>query len=61
MAGTAGVSTVEAQVIMNGDSVSANDTGAAYTVIAGEASVLIAEGRNGAGSALEKMLKAAGM
>ena len=61
VAGTAGVSTVEAQVIMNGDSVSANDTGAAYTVIAGEASVLIAEGRNGAGSALEKMLKAAGM
>ena len=61
VAGKAGVSTMEAQVIMNGDSVSANDTGAAYTVIAGEASVLIAEGRNGAGKALEQMLKAAGM
>ena len=61
VAGDAGVSTVEAQVIMNGDSVSANDTGAAYTVIAGEPSVLIAEGQNGAGAALGEMLKAAGM
>ena len=61
VAGSAGVSTMEAQVIMNGDTVSANDTGAAYTMIAGEASVLIAEGRNGAGSTLEQMLKAAGM
>ena len=61
VAGKAGVSTMEAQVIMNGDSVSAHDTGAAYTVIAGEASVLIAEGRNGAGKALEQMLKAAGI
>ena len=61
VAGDAGVSTVEAQVIMNGDSVSANDTGAAYTVIAGEPSVLIAEGQNGAGETLAKMLGAAGM
>ena len=60
-AGTAGVSTVEAQVLMDGDSVSANDTGAAYTVIAGEPSVLIAEGQSGAGENLERMLKAAGM
>ena len=41
----AGVSTVEARVLMAGDSVSANDSGAAYTVIAGEPSVLIAEGQ----------------
>ena len=61
VAGDAGVSTVEAQVILDGDSVSANDTGAAYTVIAGEPSVLIAEGRSGEGAALEKMLSAAGM
>ena len=60
-AGSAGVSTVEAQVILNGDGISANDTGAAYTVITGEPSVLIAEGKSGSGAALEKMLKAAGM
>ena len=60
-AGNAGVSTVEAQVLMDGDSISANDTGAAYTVIAGEPSVLIAEGKSGAGAQLENMLKAAGM
>ena len=61
VAGDAGVSTVEAQVILNGDSVSANDTGAAYTMIAGKPSVLIAEGQSGAGANLERMLKAAGM
>lgn len=57
----AGVSTVEARVMMAGDSVSANDSGAAYTVIAGEPSVLIAEGQSGAGSQLSSMLEAAGM
>lgn len=61
VAGDAGVSTVEAQVILDGDSVSANDTGAAYTVIAGKPSALIAEGQGGAGAQLEKMLAAAGM
>ena len=61
VAGDAGVSTVEAQVLLDGDSVSANDGGAAYTVISGEPSVLIAEGRSGDGAELEKMLKAAGM
>ena len=61
VAGEAGVSTVEARVILDGDSVSANDSGAACTVIAGEPSVLLAEGQNGAGAALEGMLKAAGM
>ena len=60
-AGSAGVSTVEAQVLMDGDSISANDIGAAYTVIAGAPKVLIAEGQSGAGTNLEKMLKAAGM
>ncbi len=61
VAGSAGVSTVEAQVLLEGDSVSANDSGAAYTFIAGEPSVLIAEGQSGAGANLDKMLKAAGM
>jgi uncharacterized membrane protein len=61
VAGSAGVSTVEAQVLLAGDTVSANDTGAAYTVIAGAPNVLIAEGQSGAGTVLEKMLEAAGM
>ena len=61
VAGDAGVSTVEAQVLLEGDAVSANDSGAAYTVIAGKPSVLIAEGRSGAGAELGKMLTAAGM
>ena len=57
----AGVSTVEARVLLPGDAVSANDGGAAYTVIAGEPSVLIAEGQSGAGAQLKSMLEAAGM
>ena len=61
VAGDAGVCTMEAQVLLNGDSVSANDSGAAWTTIAGKPSVLIVEGQNGAGAELEKMLKAAGM
>ena len=61
VAGSAGVSTVEAQVLLDGDSISANDTGAAYTVIAGEPKVLIAEGKSGEAANLVKMLKAAGM
>ena len=61
VAGDAGVCTMEAQVLLEGDSVSANDSGAAVTVIAGEPSVLIAEGQTGEGAALEKMLAAAGM
>ena len=61
VAGDASVSTVEAQVLLDGDAVAANDGGAAYTVIAGKPSVLIAEGQSGAGAELEKMLSAAGM
>ena len=61
VAGNAGVSTVEAQVLLDGDTVSANDGGAAYTVVAGEPNILIAEGQNGAGQNLNRMLKAAGM
>ncbi len=61
VAGNAGVCTMEARVMLDGDSIHANDSGAAYTMIAGEPSVLIAEGQSGAGAALEKMLNAAGM
>ena len=57
----AGVSTVSAQVVLPGDTVSANDGGAAYTVVAGEPSVLLAEGQSGAASELKSMLEAAGM
>ena len=61
VAGEAGICAMEAQVLLDGDSVSANDSGAACTVIAGKPSVLIAEGQNGAGAQLGKMLEAAGM
>lgn len=61
VAGSAGVSTVEVQVLLDGDSISANDTGAACTVIAGEPKVLIIEGKSGEAVNLSKMLKAAGM
>ena len=59
-AGT-GISTVEARILMSGDTVSANDSGAAFTVIEGPPSVLIAEGQSGAGKQLASMLEAAGM
>lgn len=61
VAGAAGVSTVEARILLQGDTLSSNDGGGAFTVIAGAPSVLIAEGQSGAGKNLEKMLKAAGM
>ena len=57
----AGVATAEVRVLLPGDTVSANDRGAACTVIAGEPSVLIAEGQGGAGAQLCAMLAAAGM
>ena len=57
----AGVSTVSAQILMPGDTVSANDSGAAYTVISGEPAVLLAEGQSGAARELKGMLDAAGM
>ena len=60
-AAEAGVSTVSVQVVMPGDTVSANDSGAACTVVAGEPSVLLAEGQGGAASELKSMLEAAGM
>ena len=60
-AGAAGVSTLEARVILPGDTVSANDMGAACAVITGAPSVLVIEGQAGSGTALEGMLRAAGM
>ena len=61
VASEAGVSTVSAQVVFSGDTVSANDSGAAVTVISGEPAVLLAEGQSGAGAELRSMLEAAGM
>jgi len=61
VAGGAGVSTVEARILLQGDTLSANDAGGAFTVIAGAPAVLIAEGQSGAGANLDQMLKAAGM
>lgn len=61
VAGGAGVSTVEARIMLPGDGLSANDSSGAFTVVSGAPAVLIAEGRSGAGANLEKMLKAAGM
>ena len=61
VAAGAGVSTVEARVIMAGDTITANDGGGAYTVVSGAPEVLIAEGQTGAGKNLDEMLKAAGM
>ena len=55
-----GIVTFEAQVMMEGDTVSANDRNAAFTTVAGRLSVLLAEGQSGAGEELRKMLSAAG-
>ena len=61
VAGGAGVSTVEARILLPGDTLSANDSSGAFTVVSGAPAVLIAEGQTGAGENLERMLKAAGM
>ena len=58
---SSGVATVDAQIMMEGDTVPANDANGAFTVISGSISVLIAEGKSGEGSALKRMLEASGM
>ena len=61
IAGGSGISTCEAQVILRGDTVAANDKGAAYTAVSGPAGILLVEGKAGEGGELKKMLEAAGM
>ena len=56
-----GIVTCEARLIMDGDTVSANDESGAFTTVSGEIGVLLAEGQSGSGAELKKMLEAAGM
>ena len=56
-----GIIPCEAQILMDGDTVFANNLNSTYTVIAGEMNVLLAEGSGGDGAELRKMLESAGM
>ena len=56
-----GVIPCEAQILMDGDTVQANNMNGTYTVVSGDMSVLIAEGTSGEGSELKAMLESAGM
>lgn len=61
IATSSGVVSYEAQVLLPGDGVSANNRLGAYMAVQGTPRILIAEGKTGAGTELEKLLKAAGM
>ena len=56
-----GVIPCEAQILADGDTVSANNINGTYTVVSGEMNVLLAEGKTGDGDELRKMLESAGM
>ena len=56
-----GVIPCEAQILADGDTVSANNINGTYTVVSGEMNVLLAEGKSGDGNELRKMLESAGM
>ncbi len=56
-----GVIPCEAQILLDGDTVSANNMNSTYTVVSGEMSVLLAEGKSGDGGELRKILESAGM
>ncbi len=61
IASSAGVVAYEAQVLLPGDGVSANNRLGAYMAVQGTPRVLIAEGKTDAGRELQKLLSAAGM
>ncbi len=61
MAERSGVIPCEAQILADGDTVSANNINGTYTVVSGEMNVLLAEGKTGDGDELRKMLESAGM
>ena len=61
VAGHTGVIPCEAQILADGDTVSANNTNAAFTVVTGGMSILLAEGSSGDGEELRKMLESTGM
>ena len=56
-----GVVPCEAQILLDGDTVSANNLNGTYTTVAGEMNVLLAEGKSGEGTELRKMLESAGV
>lgn len=56
-----GVIPCEAQILLDGDTVSANNGNGTFTVVAGEMNVLLAEGKSGDGAELRKMLESVGM
>ncbi len=60
-ASRSGVMTCEAQILYDGDAVSANNTNSTYTVVSGGMNILIAEGTAGEGDELRRMLESAGM
>ena len=60
-ASVSGVIPCEAQILLDGDSVPANNVNSTFTVVSGEMNVLIAEGRSGEGDELRRMLESAGM
>ena len=60
-ASAGGVIPCEAQILLDGDSVAANNLNGTFTVVSGEMNVLIAEGRSGEGGELRRMLENAGM
>ncbi len=61
VAGAGGVIPCEARIRLPGDTEGANDTGGAFTTVYGDISVLLVEGRKGAGEELRKMLESARM
>ena len=61
VASRSGVMTCEAQILYDGDAVSANNKNSTYTVVSGGMNILIAEGTAGDGSELKSMLESAGM
>ncbi|MBR3742737.1 MAG: VWA domain-containing protein [Clostridia bacterium] len=61
IASSSGVIAYEAQILLSGDGVSANNRMGAYMAVQGTPRILIAEGKAGAGAELKKLLTAAGM
>ena len=61
VASRSGVTTCEAQILCDGDTVSANNTNSTYTVVSGGMNILLAEGKSGDGAELGRMLESVGM
>ena len=61
VAAASGVVTYEAQVLLPGDGISANNRLGAYMTVSGTPSVLLVAGKAGAADELQKLLAAAGM